>query len=61
LQKWQDIELIYAGQRMQDNAATLATYHVPPGVKQHMQPGAKFTDKWLRRLATIDKSSCSDA
>jgi hypothetical protein len=24
-------ELIYAGQRMTDNSAVLATYHVPPG------------------------------
>jgi len=24
-------ELIYAGQRMSDNTATMASYHVPPG------------------------------
>lgn len=29
IQKWEDIELIYAGQRM-DNEKTLASYHVPP-------------------------------
>lgn len=29
IQKWEDIELIYAGQRM-DNDETLSAYHVPP-------------------------------
>lgn len=29
LQKWEDLELIYAGQRMA-NGKTLADYHVPP-------------------------------
>ncbi|KAF5843779.1 hypothetical protein DUNSADRAFT_8295 [Dunaliella salina] len=31
LRKWQDLELIYAGQRMQDDSLPLAAYHVPPG------------------------------
>lgn len=29
IQKWQDIELIYAGQGMNDDK-TMAEYHVPP-------------------------------
>jgi hypothetical protein len=29
IQKWQDLELLYAGQRM-DDAKTLREYHVPP-------------------------------
>jgi hypothetical protein len=32
IQKAEDIELIYAGQRM-ENDKTLASYHVPPGCK----------------------------
>ncbi|KAL4432226.1 hypothetical protein ABPG77_005988 [Micractinium sp. CCAP 211/92] len=32
IQKWEDLELIYAGQRMA-NGRTLADYHVPPGCK----------------------------
>eukprot|EP00889_Picochlorum_renovo_P003820 jgi/Picre1/30850/NNA_006209.t1 len=32
IQKWEDIELIYAGQKMA-NDKTLETYHVPPGCK----------------------------
>ena len=32
IQKWEDIELIYAGQRM-ENDKTLESYHVPPGCK----------------------------
>lgn len=35
IQKWEDIELIYAGQRM-ENEKTLATYHVPPVRKKHI-------------------------
>ena len=32
IQKWEDLELIYAGQRMADSDQ-LAKYHVPPGCK----------------------------
>lgn len=32
INKWEDLELIYAGQLM-ENAAPLYKYHVPPGCK----------------------------
>eukprot|EP00798_Chlamydomonas_sp_ICE-L_P021027 gene21027-27896_t len=31
LQCWEDLALIYAGQLMSDNDASLSVYHVPPG------------------------------
>ena len=33
IRSWEDLELIYAGQRMTDNDAPLSKYHVPPGCK----------------------------